>query len=140
MRLMRSVQSVSVKTNYTAPVAGILLSCVMLASCSSDQQAFFAQTNALTSQGYKWQKLDKCRLAKNDALALPITVSNGQKLVCYTLVPPQAGTATGLTPTNEQSQITPYNSIPKTTAIITPAQLPAPPVETSTIIWHFSNF
>jgi len=117
----------------------------MLASCSSGQNAFFAERDALISQGYKWQKLDKCRPAIKDTPAMPITVSDGRKLVCYTLVPPQAGAAASSLPAADDSQTA--LSKPAATTITpgrTPATTPAlpadPPTDTSGIIWYFSYF
>lgn len=142
---MRSVQTVLVKTNYTATSAVMFLSCAMLASCSSGQNAFFAERDALISQGYKWEKLDKCRPATKDTPALPITVSDGRKLVCYTLVPPQAGAAAASLPAADDSQTALSNpTAATTTPAITPGTTPAlptdPPADTSGIIWNFSNF
>ena len=137
-----------IKTNYTATSAVMFLYCAMLASCSSGQNTFFAERNALISQGYKWQKLDKCRPATNETPAMPITVSNGRKLVCYTLVPPQAGAAASL-PAADDSQTALSNLTAATaTPAITPGTAPAttlalpayPPADTSGIIWNFSNF
>ena len=147
------MQTVLVKTKYTASSAVVFLSCAMLASCSSGQNAFFAERNALISQGYKWEKLDKCRPATKDTPALPITVSDGRKLVCYTLVPPQAGDAAASLPAADDSQTAPSTSTaatttpaitPGTTLATTSATTPAlptdPPADTSGIIWNFSNF
>ena len=133
------------KTKHTATSAAMFLCCAMLASCSSGQNAFFAERDALISQGYKWQKLDKCRPATKDTPAMPITVSDGRKLVCYTLVPPQAGAAAASLPATDDSQTTLSNPTAATTMPArktgtTPA-LPADPlVDTSGIIWNFANF
>lgn len=142
-----------IKTNYTATSAVMFLCCAMLASCSSGQNTFFAERDALISQGYKWEKLDKCRPATKDTPALPITVSDGRKLVCYTLVPPQAGDAAASLPAADDSQTAPSNPTaatttpaitPGTTLATTSATTPAlptdPPADTSGIIWNFSNF
>ena len=146
---MRIVQTVPPKTNHTATSAVMFLCCAMLASCWSGQNAFFAERDALISQGYKWQKLDKCRPATKDTPAMPITVSNGRKLVCYTLVPPQAGTAAASLPAADDSQTALSNptaaattpTITPNTSLATTPALPAdPPAETSGIIWNFSNF
>ena len=139
------MQTVPVRTNYTATSAVMFLYCAMLASCSSGQNAFFAERDALISQGYKWQKLDKCRPAKKDTPAMPITVSNGRKLVCYTLVPPQAGAAAASLPAADDSQTDLSNpTAPITTPVMTSGTTPAlpadPPADTSGIIWNFSNF
>ena len=150
---MRSVQTVPIKTNHTASSAVMFLCCAMLASCSSGQNASFAERNALISQGYKWQKLDKCRPAKKNTPAMPITVSDGRKLVCYTLVPPQAGAAAASLPAADDSQTALSNATvatttpaltadtsPATTLATTPALPADPPANTSVIIWNFSNF
>ena len=146
---MRSVQTVLRKTHHTASSAVMFLCCAMLASCSSDQNAFFKERDALISQGYKWQKLDKCRPAKKDTPAMPITLSNGSKLVCYTLVPTQAGAAAASPPAADDSQTALSNpTAATTTPAKTPGTIPAttpalpadPPADTSGIIWNFSNF
>ena len=151
--MIGSVQTVPIKTNHTATSAVMFLWCTMLASCSSGQNAFFAERDALISQGYKWEKLDKCRPSAKDIPAMPITVSDGRKLVCYTLVPPQAGAAAASTLAADNSQtalsnptaaattpaITPDTS-PATTLATTPALPADPPADTSVIIWNFSNF
>ena len=109
----------------------------MLVSCSSNQNAFFAQIDTLNSKGHKWQKLDKCRPAKKDALALPITGSNGEKLVCYTLVPAQTnGAVTTLVPAIDYIQTPSPNVTQKTTPDISANQ----PNDNLGIIWQFSNF
>ena len=151
--MIGGVQTVPVKTNHTATLAVMFLCCALLASCSSGQNAFFAERDALISQGYKWEKLDKCRPAAKDAPAMPITVSDGRKLVCYALVPPQAGATAESLPAADDSQtalanptaatttpaITP-NTSPATTLATTPALPADPPADTSVIIWNFSNF
>ena len=142
---MRSVKSAPVKTNHTATSAVMFLCCAMLASCSSGQNAFFAERDALISQGYKWQKLDKCRPATKVTPAMPITVSDGRKLVCYTLVPPQAGAAAASLPAVDDNQTAVSNpTAATTTPAITPGTTPAlpadSPADTSGIIWNFSNF
>ena len=142
---MRIVRSVPPKTNLTTTSAVMFLCCAVLASCWSGQNAFFAERDALISQGYKWQKLDKCRPAIKNTPAMPITVSNGRKLVCYTLVPPQAGAAAASLPAAHGSQTTLSNpTAATTTPAITPSITPAlpanPPADASGIIWNFSNF
>ena len=129
------------KIYHTATSAVMFLCFAMLASCSSGQNAFFAERNALISQGYKWQKLDKCRPAKKDTPAMPITLSDGRKLVCYTLVPPQAGAAAVSLPAAHDSQTALSNPTAATiTPGITPALTADPPADTPGIIWNFSNF
>ena len=138
---MKSVQTVPTKTNHTATSAVMFLCCAMLTSCSSDQNAFFAERDALISHGYKWQKLDKCRPAVKDTPAMPITVSNGRKLVCYTLVPPQAVAAAASIPEADDSQTALSNpTATTTTPAITPVLPADPPTDTSGIIWNFSPF
>ena len=142
---MRSVQPVPTKTNHTATSAVTFLCCAMLASCSSGQNTFFAERDTLISKGYKWEKLDKCRPAAKDTPAMPITVSDGRKLVCYTLVPPQAGAAAASLSAADDSQTALSNPTAATkTPAITPAATPVlpvdPPADTSGIIWNFSNF
>ena len=142
---MRIVRTVPPKTNHTTTSAVMFLCCAMLASCWSGQNAFFAERDALISQGYKWQKLDKCRPATKDKPAMPITVSNGRKLVCYTLVPPQAGAAAASLPAAHDSQtalpnLTAATITPGTTSTTTPALTADPPANTPGIIWNFSNF
>ena len=137
-----------VQTNRKAGSAAIFLCCTLLASCSSSQHAFFAQIDTLISQGYRWEKLDKCRPAKKDTLTIPIIVSDGRKLVCYTLVPPQHGGAVSL-PAADKSQTAPSNRKPATTTpnettitttTTTSALSAHPPADSSGIIWNFSNF
>ena len=142
---MRSVQPVPTKTNHTATSAVMFLCCAMLASCSVGHNTFFAQRDALISQGYKWEKLDKCRPAKKETPALPITASDGRKLVCYTLVPPQAGAAAVSLPAAHDSQTalsnpTATKTPPDTSPATTPALHVDPSVNTPGIIWDFSNF
>jgi hypothetical protein len=143
------VQTVPIKTNHTATSAIMFLCCAMLASCSSSQNTFFAERDALINQGYKLEKLDKCRPAKKDTPAMPITLSNGSKLVCYTLVPTQAGAAAASPPAADDSQTALSNpTAATTTPAKTPGTIPAttpalpadPPADTSGIIWNFSNF
>ena len=139
------MQTVPTKTNHTATSAVMFLCCAMLTSCSSDQNAFFAERDALISQGYKWQKLDKCRSATKVTPAMPITLSDGRKLVCYTLVPPQAGAAAASLPAVDDNQTAVSNpTAATTTPAITPGTTPAlpadSPADTSGIIWNFSNF
>ena len=142
---MRDVQTVPPKTKHTATSAAMFLCCAMLASCSSDQNVFFAETYALISQGYKWEKLDKCRPATRNTPAMPITVSDGRKLVCYELVPPQAGAADASLPAADDSQTALSNPTaatitPDASPATTPAQPADPPSDASGIIWNFSNF
>ena len=68
---MKIVQVKRVKICGPTKYMGFLIAFMMLASCSSSQHAFFAQRDALISQGYTWQKLERCRPAKEDALVDP---------------------------------------------------------------------
>jgi len=142
---MRTVQTKRVKIGAPAKYAGIFVICMMLASCSSSQNAFFTQRNALMSQGYTWQKLDRCRPAKEDALSIPVIGPDGRKLVCYILVPPQsdaAASATATIPaiTPAPSSPVPLSTAPLSTAAPTPATTSDANSRTSGIIWNFSNF
>jgi len=142
---MRTVQAKRVKIGAPAKYAGIFVTCMMLASCSSSQNAFFTQRNALMSQGYTWQKLDRCRPAKEDALSIPVIGPDGRKLVCYILVPPQsdaAASATATPPaiTPAPSSPVPLSTAPLSTAAPTPATTSDANSRTSGIIWNFSNF
>ena len=86
---MTTVRAKRVKIGSPAKFAGVFLTCILLGSCSSNQNAFFEQSDVLISQGYTWQKLDRCRPPKEDALSIPIIRSDGRKLVCYQLAPPR---------------------------------------------------
>ena len=110
----------------SAKYAGLLVTCVVLASCSSGQHAFFAQRDAQISQGYKWHKLDGCRPPKDDALSFPIFAIDGRKLVCYKLILPQNGTAVSIAANNPAAP-----SLAKT---------PNESSGTSGVMWDFSNF
>ena len=132
---MRTVQHKSGKTGASARYASIFVTCLMLTSCSSSQNAFFTQRNALMSQGYAWQKLDRCRPAKEDALSIPAIGPDGRKFVCYILEPPQRGIAassTAITPAIESAASSQAKPTPATTSETTPGS--------SEVIWNFSNF
>jgi len=137
---MRTVQTKRVKIGAPAKYAGIFVTCMMLASCSSSQNAFFTQRNALMSQGYTWQKLDRCRPAKEDALSIPVIGPDGRKLVCYILVPPQSDAAASATATTPAITPAPSSPVPLSTAAPTPATTSDTNSRTSGIIWNFSNF
>ena len=142
---MRTVQAKRVKIGAPAKYAGIFVTCMMLASCSSSQNAFFTQRKALMSQGYTWQKLDRCRPAKEDALSIPVIGPDGRKLVCYILVPPQsnvAASATATTPAITPAPLSTASSSPAplSTAAPTPATTSDTNSGNSRIIWNFSNF
>ena len=129
--VMKTCQVKRVKISAPSKCAGIVLTCMVLASCSSSQNAFFAQRNALISQGYTWQKIERCRPAKKDALSIPLIAPNGRTLVCYTLVPPQNGIAASL------SAVTPAPSLRTAPTQATPSDANS---GASGIIWNFSNF
>lgn len=135
-RVMRTVQAKRVKINGPAKYAGILVICVMLASCSNSQNAFFTQRNALMSQGYTWQKLDRCRPAKEDALSIPVIGPDGRKLVCYVLVQPQSDVAASAAVTTPAQS----SSVPLSAATTTPATTSDTNSGNSGIMWNFSNF
>ena len=137
---MRTVQAKRVKIGAPAKYAGIFVTCMMLASCSSSQNAFFTQRNALISQGYTWQKLDRCRPAKEDALSIPVIGPDGRKLVCYILVPPQSDAAASATATIPAITPAPLSTAPLSTAAPTPATTSDTNSGNSGIIWNFSNF
>ena len=137
---MRTVQTKRVKIGAPAKYAGIFVICMMLASCSSSQNAFFTQRNALMSQGYTWQKLDRCRPAKEDALSIPIIGPDGRKLVCYILVPPQSNVAASATATPPAITPVPSSPAPLSKAASTPVTTSDTTSRTSGIIWNFSNF
>ena len=137
---MRTVQTKRVKIGAPAKYAGIFVTCMMLASCSSTQNTFFTQRNALMSQGYTWQKLDRCRPAKEDALSIPVIGPDGRKLVCYILVPPQSDAAASATATIPAITPAPSSPVPLSTAAPTPATTSDTNSGNSGIIWNFSNF
>jgi len=137
---MRTVQTKRVKIGAPAKYAGIFVTCMMLASCSSSQNAFFTQRNALMSQGYTWQKLDRCRPAKEDALSIPVIGPDGRKLVCYILVPPQSDVAASATAKTPAITPAPLSTAPLSTAAPTPATTSDTNSGNSGIIWNFSNF
>ena len=125
-------------TNQFARAASLFAFGVALASCSNSKTAFFETRDAQLSRGYSWQKLDKCRLARQGSQALPVTTSNGKRIVCYILAPlkkPQAGKQqAGIEQSAAQSMASDdsVNSAPPT------------PVDSGTnapgVSWKFSNF
>ena len=133
---MKTVQAKRVKIGVSTKYAGMFITCVMLASCSSGQNAFFAQRDALISQGYTWEKLDRCRPAKENTPSIPVIGHDGRKLVCYRLVPPQNGTAAS-TPAKTPATPSPAAPSPATS---TPATTPDTSSGTSGVIWNFSSF
>ena len=116
-----------------ARVAGLFAFGVVLASCSDSQTAFFETRDAQLSQGYSWQKLDKCRSARQRSQALPVTTSNGKRIVCYTLVAPEKPQ----TGTNQSAA----QSIASNDSV---NSAPPVPVDSGTnapgVSWEFSNF
>ena len=120
-------------TKQCARAAGLFAFGMVLASCSNSQTAFFETRDAQLSQGYSWQKLDKCRPARQGSQALPITTNNGKRIVCYTLAPsekPQTGT-------NRSAA----QSIASDDSV---NSAPPVPVDSGTnapgVSWEFSNF
>ncbi len=144
---MKTVQAKRVKISVSTKYVGMFIACMVLASCSSGQNAFFAQRDALISQGYTWEQLDRCRPAKENTPSIPAIRSDGRKLVCYRLVPPQNGTAASIPATPSPAASSPATSTPKTPspeapspATSTPATTPDTSSGTSGVIWNFSNF
>ena len=122
--------------------AGLFAFGVVLASCSDSQTAFFETRDAQLSQGYSWQKLDKCRPARQRSQALPITTSNGKRIVCYTLAPskkPLAGAASKKPQTGTDQSAA--KSIASDDSL---NSAPPVPVDSGTnapgVSWEFSNF
>ena len=128
---MRTFQPKRVSIGALAKCAGIFVTYMMMASCSSSQNAFFAQSNVLISQGYTWQKLERCRPAGEDALSIPLINPDGRKLVCYRLAPPQNTIAASL------SAATSAPPVPVAPTAATPS---GNNYRGLGIIWNFSNF
>ena len=133
-------------TKQCARAAGLFAFGVVLASCSNSQTAFFETRDAQLSQGYSWQKLDKCRPARQGSQALPITTNNGKRIVCYTLAPPkkpQAGAAPEKPQTgaNQSAVQSAAQSIASDDSV---NSAPPVPVNSGTnapgVGWEFSNF
>ena len=133
-------------TKQCARAAGLFAFGVVLASCSNSQTAFFQSRDAQLSQGYSWQKLDKCRPARQGSQALPITTNNGKRIVCYTLAPPkkpQAGAAPEKPQagTNQSAAQSTAQSIASDDGVIS---APPVPVDSDTntpgVSWKFTNF
>ena len=85
--LSRGFFVMRIMTKQFATAAGLFAFGLVLASCSNNQNAFFETRDAQLTQGYSWQKLSKCRPARQGSQSLPITYSDGRRVVCYTLVP-----------------------------------------------------
>ena len=132
---MRTVQAQRVKIAAPAKCAGIFVTCMMLSSCSSNLNAFLTQRNALMSQGYTWQELDRCRPAKEDALSIPVIGPDGREFVCYILAPTQSGDAASATAMTQA-----ITTAPSSSETLTPATTPDTNSGTSGIIWNFSDF
>ena len=131
---MRSVRATLIKTCVLPKYAVTLVTCMMLASCSSSQIEFLAERNTLIRQGYTWQKLDRCRPAKENTRSIPIIGPDGEKLVCYALTPPQNGAvAIG-------ASTTPHKKRNTVLVTQTPAATTHSNAKKSLIIWNFSNF
>ena len=112
---MGSVRTKRVKIGAPTKSVGTFLTCMMLASCSGSQNAFFMQRSELIGQGYTWQKLDRCRLAIEDALSIPFIRPDGRKFVCYVLAPPRNGVAESGT-----AAIPPITPAPQSSALASP--------------------
>ena len=124
--MMSTFQVKRINIGAPAKYAGLFATCVVLASCSSGQNAFFAQRDAQISQGYTWQKLDRCRPAKEDVQSFPIVAIDGRRLVCFKLTPPQNGIAA--------SAAVKFSATPSL------ATTPNNSSGTSGVMWDFSNF
>jgi len=61
-----------------------------LTGCVTPDQGYEDAVSAQRAAGYHWKQLEKCQPPKDDALAAPIIINGSTKLVCGTLVPPQA--------------------------------------------------
>ena len=124
-------------TKKRARAAGLFAFGVVLASCSNSQTAFFETRDAQLSQGYSWQKLDKCRLARQGSQALPVTTNNGKRIVCYTLAPPEKPQ----TGTNQSAAQSSAQSMESDDSV---NSAPPVPVDSGTnapgVSWEFSNF
>jgi hypothetical protein len=133
-------------TNQFARTAGLFAFGVVMASCSNNQIAFFETRDAQLTQGYSWQKLGKCRSARQGSQALPVTTSDGRRVVCYTLVPPKESQA-GAAPEKPQAgpnQNVAQSAAPSMASDDSVNSAPPVAVDNSTnapgVIWNFSNF
>ena len=121
---------------------GLFIFGVVLASCSNSQTAFFKTRDAQLSQGYSWQKLDKCRPARQGAQALPVFTSDGKRIVCYTLAPPkkpQAGAASEKPPADPNQSATPSMASDDSVSNTPPVAVDSG-TNTPGVSWEFSNF
>ena len=129
-------------TKQFARAAGLFAFGVVLASCSYNQNAFFESRDTQLAQGYSWQKLAKCRPARQGSQALLITTSDGRRVVCYTLTPSKNSQAVSAP---EKPQVSTNQSAARSVAS-TDSKKSAPPaaVDNSTnatgVSWKFSNF
>ena len=135
-----------IMTKQFARAAGLFAFGVVLASCSNNQNAFLETVDAQLAQGYSWQKLAKCRPAQQGSQALPVTTSDGRRVVCYTLAPPKESQARAAP---EKPQAGPNQSAAQSAAQSMASDdsvNSAPPaaVDNSTnapnVSWNFSNF
>ena len=135
-----------IMTKQFAKAAGLFAFGVVLVSCSNSQTAFFETRDAQLSQGYSWQKLDKCRPARQGSQALPVTTNTGKRIVCYTLAPtknPQVGAALEKpqTGTNQSAAQSAAQSMASDDSV---NSAPPVPVDSGTnapgVSWEFSNF
>ena len=120
-------------TKQCTRVAGLFAFGVVLASCSNSQTAFFETRDAQLALGYNWQKLDKCRPARQGSQALPVATNNGKRIVCYTLAPPKK-LQTGTNQSATQS-IASDDSVNRAPPVPVDSGTNAPGVS-----WEFSNF
>ena len=129
-------------TKQSARAAGLCAFGVVLASCSNNQHAFFETRDAQLAQGYSWQRLAKCRPAQQGSQALPITYSDGRRVVCYTLVPSKESQAvTALAKSQAGTDQSAAQSMAPDDIV---NSAPAAAVDNSTnalgVSWEFSNF
>ena len=124
-------------TKQCARAAGLFAFGMVLASCSNSQTAFFETRDAQLSQGYSWQKLDKCRPVRQGSQALPVTTNNGKRIVCYTLAAPEKPQASP----NQSAAQSAAQSMASDDSV---NSAPPVPVDSGTnapgVSWEFSNF
>ena len=133
-------------TKQFARTAGLFAFGVVLASCSNNQISFFETRDAQLTQGYSWQKLGKCRPARQGSQALPVTTSDGRRVVCYTLAPPKEPQA-GAAPEKPQAgndQSAAQSMVPSMASDNSVNSASPAAVDNSTnapgVSWNFSNF
>ena len=144
--LSRGLFVMRMMTKQFARTAGLFAFGVVLASCSNNQISFFETRDAQLTQGYSWQKLGKCRPARQGSQALPVTTSDGRRVVCYTLAPPKESQA-GAAPEKPQAgpnQNAAQSAAPSMASDDSVNSAPPAAVDNSTnapgVIWNFSNF